>query len=533
MPKNFLLFLLLICSLKITAQSDCRDAITVCGNMAYEGLNAVGFGTQELQNTNDCQSQENNSLWLKISIKTGGTLGFTLKPKNTDINVDFDFFIYGPNVTCGSIGRAIRCSTTNPAASGAANNWTGMNGTETDVSEGPGAFGNNYIQWLNVLDNETYFLVIDRPIGGSNFVLEWTGTAVFQDAPLFNIPNIEALSQSTCDDDAVDDGKVEFNLTTDEARILQGQPNVVATYHDFQNDALTGINPITNPAAYINTSQRQNLFMRLTNTLTGCFSIAPFSIEVVNPVTAGQPQDLELCDLYENGTRLFDIASNDDAVRNGMPNTQVTYYASVTDARNKTNPLSSPYRNTSPQQTIWARLENISGCYGHDIKTFTLNIIPLPDIDFDLRIKDFTDNNNSISVEMPDPENYQFSLDGNIYTDTSFFGNLEPGPYTVYIKAKTGCKTVSRDAVILNYPTFFTPNGDGANDYWTIPYLRLKPDARVTIFDRYGKVLYGFKGRDKGWDGNFNGASLPATDYWFTLQLENGRIIKGHFAMIR
>jgi gliding motility-associated-like protein len=133
---------------------------------------------------------------------------------------------------------------------------------------------------------------------------------------------------------------------------------------------------------------------------------------------------------------------------------------------------------------------------------------------------------------MPDAEDYEFALDDGAFSNNAIFRNLETGPYTIHIRAKSGCKTVSEDVIILNYPRFFTPNGDNENEVWRIPYLNLQPQAEVTIFDRYGKIITGFKGSDS-WDGTFNNNKLPSTDYWFVLQLDTGRIIRGHFSMIR
>ncbi|MDG1052298.1 MAG: T9SS type B sorting domain-containing protein, partial [Flavobacteriaceae bacterium] len=36
-----------------------------------------------------------------------------------------------------------------------------------------------------------------------------------------------------------------------------------------------------------------------------------------------------------------------------------------------------------------------------------------------------------------------------------------------------------------------------------------------------------------GWDGNFNGRPMPASDYWFRINLEDGREFKSHFSLIR
>ena len=66
-------------------------------------------------------------------------------------------------LVCGSLGTAIRCSTTNPQASGQGNNLTGLSTSESDVTEGPGATGNSFVSAINATAGDSYFIVIDRP----------------------------------------------------------------------------------------------------------------------------------------------------------------------------------------------------------------------------------------------------------------------------------------------------------------------------------------------------------------------------------
>ena len=122
-PKKYLFILFLFFLIDfISAQTvnklpnDCVNAITVCGGGIFTS-NANGSGIQEINTTNSCNSEEHNSVWLKISIIQAGTLGFTLTPSSSKLEVDYDFFVYGPSATCGNIGQAIRCSTTNPSLS--------------------------------------------------------------------------------------------------------------------------------------------------------------------------------------------------------------------------------------------------------------------------------------------------------------------------------------------------------------------------------------------------------------------------------
>ena len=85
----------------------------------------------------------------------------------------------------------------------------------------------------------------------------------------------------------------------------------------------------------------------------------------------------------------------------------------------------------------------------------------------------------------------------------------------------------------MDYPRFFTPNGDGFNDTWEIKNLSSQPNAIVNIFDRYGKLVYSFKGNGYGWDGRMRNKMLPSDDYWFTITLENGKTVKSHFSLKR
>jgi hypothetical protein len=182
--KTFLTLFLLFQSAITTAQqpNDCVNALVVCGDSDVI-LDVNGAGNNSNEFPDSCSSNENNSLWLEVTVVTNGTLAFTLTPNSTAITEDYDFFIFGPNTTCGSLGPTIRCSTTNPQAAGQGNNLTGLSTSETDVTEGPGTAGNSFVSAINATAGDSYFIVIDRPVGNSPFSLDWTGTAQFSEAP--------------------------------------------------------------------------------------------------------------------------------------------------------------------------------------------------------------------------------------------------------------------------------------------------------------------------------------------------------------
>ena len=228
-PLYFLWILLgfLLSFSSVEAQTDCVDAIVVCGNSGYQNLGVSGFGTQEVSGNNACSSGENNSIWFNVTAATSGTLSFTLTPESTSILEDYDFYIFGPNVSCNNLGFAIRCSTTNPNQAGQGNNLTGLSDAETDVSEGPGADGNSFVSSINVNAGDQFYLVIDRPIGTSNFSLEWTGTATFDDPPVNSVPPNGGNIQSCDTTVPINDGITQFDLTVNDAAYINGQANSV------------------------------------------------------------------------------------------------------------------------------------------------------------------------------------------------------------------------------------------------------------------------------------------------------------------
>lgn len=84
----------------------------------------------------------------------------------------------------------------------------------------------------------------------------------------------------------------------------------------------------------------------------------------------------------------------------------------------------------------------------------------------------------------------------------------------------------------LPFPKFFTPNNDGYNDTWTIDFRYLKPNTRIQIFNRYGKLIKELA-TNTSWDGTYIGQDQPSSDYWFVVTRLNGTEFKSHFSLKR
>jgi gliding motility-associated-like protein len=83
-------------------------------------------------------------------------------------------------------------------------------------------------------------------------------------------------------------------------------------------------------------------------------------------------------------------------------------------------------------------------------------------------------------------------------------------------------------------PKYFTPNGDTYNDFWEVKGLNNYPQAEVSIFDRYGKLISVLNITKPTWDGKFNNNLLAADDYWYVLRIDDTKPEKrGHFSLKR
>jgi len=72
-------------------------------------------------------------------------------------------------------------------------------------------------------------------------------------------------------------------------------------------------------------------------------------------------------------------------------------------------------------------------------------------------------------------------------------------------------------------PTAFSPNNDGLNDTWFIPALRAYSEFTVSIYNRYGQLIFYTKNNAKPWDGKFNGMLQASGAYVYVVDIKTKR----------
>lgn len=70
----------------------------------------------------------------------------------------------------------------------------------------------------------------------------------------------------------------------------------------------------------------------------------------------------------------------------------------------------------------------------------------------------------------------------------------------------------------LSYPSAFTPNGDGLNDRFVV-YGQFINSFRMSIFNRWGELVFTTEDMNQGWDGTRDGKLMPEGSYAFRADL--------------
>lgn len=90
------------------------------------------------------------------------------------------------------------------------------------------------------------------------------------------------------------------------------------------------------------------------------------------------------------------------------------------------------------------------------------------------------------------------------------------------VELETECFTVYNE---------FSPNGDGVNDHLQIDCIEQYPQNSITIFNRYGNVVYKTEGYNNDWNGIANvsgvvskGETLPVGTYYYLLEIEEANV---------
>ncbi|MGC6438773.1 MAG: T9SS type B sorting domain-containing protein [Flavobacteriaceae bacterium] len=207
-----------------------------------------------------------------------------------------------------------------------------------------------------------------------------------QEITISNTPTANAVDDLLeCDDD--DDGVLSFDFIDIQNQLIGTQDPTAFTvsYHTSLAEAENGDNPLDIP--YQNTAATEEIFIRIENNAnTNCYDTTSFNLTVFDTPLANTVDTVEVCDTLDdgddaNGQIELTLTDFDATVLGTQDNSlfDISYHLSQDDADSNSNPISSPYYNTTAfSYQVFVRIENNLNTNCYDTNNFTVNVNPVP-----------------------------------------------------------------------------------------------------------------------------------------------------------
>lgn len=293
--------------------------------------------------------------------------------------------------------------------------------------------------------------------------------------------------------------------------------------------------PIENPNSF-EAVDGQEILATITNQNSGCISNAvSFNLKIASIPVIELEAETVFCldvegDLVNPQTLGKDLGS--DFIYKWNVNNDP-------DGDGVQNPILSFKEKPSNPDITLEIINKLTGCSNNFNTKITYYSAP-KNIAFTISGNDFEDGYvvsvtaDAVQGTVP---SYEYQLDNGAWQEQSNFIKVKPGLHTVSARDISGCGMATSAAFrLIGYARFLTPNGDGFNDSWNVINDPQVSISKVLIYDRYGKLIKQLDPRGSGWDGTYNGAVMPADDYWFVVDLKDqstGKVseFSGHFTL--
>ncbi len=577
---------------------DCANAVPICNNTPVNA-GTEGYGVDDFNGdlTSGCLEQtitgviESNSAWYRFRTGATGQLGFNIGFNTSE---DWDFALYLAS-DCGDLGEPVRCNFFDNQDEMA------FMGVGQDPSGDPGSV--LYEDWLQVTPGEDYYLLINNFTNtNSGFSIQFSGEifvtnphdaldcsivsnllgppvaacsnenvilnamtsnaqnytwyrdmgAGFQLLPTESGPTMQALISGIyrvevqtltlnviisdvqvgftpapvtheVSDEVVCDGAGIFDLSdkTTEALGSQSTSDVLVSFHSSLSQAAGGLNPL--PGAYPLSMGSATIYIRTASLQNeACFDVSEqFELSVLETPILNIPSEVFICE-QEVGVLIGEFA----------PDPAFSY---VWDSGEQ---VPSIYIISPGSYTLTATSTGPGGLTCSAATTITVVFSKTPEIS-DIIIEDVRDN-NTVEVIAHSPSALEYQLDQGPFQSTGIFREVAPGNHRVTVNDPGGCGSTSEQILVIGFPKYFTPNGDGTNDRWNIIGIPGLSHPVVHLYDRFGKLIKELQPDSDGWDGTFNGRLLPSSDYWFKLSYVDERgtrveakYLDSHFSLKR
>ncbi|WP_339834802.1 T9SS type B sorting domain-containing protein, partial [uncultured Flavobacterium sp.] len=192
--------------------------------------------------------------------------------------------------------------------------------------------------------------------------------------------------------------------------------------------------------------------------------------------------------------------------------------------------LSNTFTNLSAGNYT-AYVEHSNGCFNSN-ETFTID-----QIDAVALIVTETGLNEITAVASGGIPPYTYVFNGTNTGSTNVFIFNQTGNQYVSAYDANGCEAnfvIQTTFYPIEIPNFFTPDGNGFNDFWSPKNVDNYTNIESLIFDRYGREIIRLK-LGESWNGTYDSIDLPSGDYWYLVNVNDGtgRTFTGNFTLYR
>ena len=148
----------------------------------------------------------------------------------------------------------------------------------------------------------------------------------------------------------------------------------------------------------------------------------------------------------------------------------------------------------------------------------------------------------ALNADLGPDYRYEWSPNTGVSDIASPTPTMSPSKSTKYVvKAIGPSRCVATDSIYITVftplyiPDVFSPNKDGVNDTWEIKGLEDYPDAQISVYNRWGELIYHrHQVSLASFDGNWNGNPLPIGVYTYHILTEpKGQVYRGFVNLLR
>ena len=291
--------------------------------------------------------------------------------------------------------------------------------------------------YTNISNPQTVFVQVTNTI-----------SSCYVTVPLELVVNLPpAISDDFGDIEICEDESGVYDLSLVNEIIVDDLSNLQITYYNSQVDAESANNQISTDYQYVSGSN--TIYVRIYNTITGCFISSSFNVIVLPNPIANTPNNLELCDDDDDEIAEFDLYLNTSQILGNQTSSSfsVSYHESQEEAEIGENELEQYYWAFN-EQFIFVRIENnITGCYS--TTQFQTIVRPLPIVDIPDQItlcyRDGELVPMHLSAQTNNPGDTYLWSTNQITPDIAL---TDIGDYWVTVTSEYGCETTTEFTVI-------------------------------------------------------------------------------------